>query len=538
MFNIKEEIALRLFFILDIFAWRFIPRADIMRVAWGLVDECAVPKRLSELAERKEIVEIRSTADYMSHRRISDFLGGNVYPAEIDTVIGFKTDAFSVADRVGRSLDSVLTQNRMLTLLATKAEEGEIYALSVLGILQCEGMIAARDTASGMAKLKKAAQWCDVMGALAWVKYGPRERGRDDALSTLKSILTGSPYYPLYQVMEKHYSSRPVKADECVYLLKKAFAIEKCNAAKFMKPYARLIYGRALCLKDKEKALFSADNSEFASICTLPLKLEKRSISVSKEAFSAFPLRRKAEADKIYRSLINSDLSDRESYLPLCIVSDSAVIRSMYVKLIRSALTDVNVDVINAEDLREGDFSRAKTYYAIRNLDEDRANMLLYVLAGDIAEGEIESIKLDMKSEQRRKFILIQPSVTLDLSSVVPLCIADKRNAQLLKGSVRLVEIKDLADNEKPAIYETIASEKCREFGIEGCSIESAAMAKLIEHSPDDAERIISDALSDLRAKGISAKITVKAISPYVSVDNDTYGFLKKLNKEENRYGY
>lgn len=385
------------------------------------------------LTENPAIREIVTDDDYKRYKRIEQYgklIGGeSAYSDAEKAIIAIKGDAVTAIAAAGLIADGNSSQNKIVTTLTDCAESGSVLALKILGFLQCEGILVGKDEQTGVKNLEKAMRWGDVGAAFGMLKYSRTDK--TEILKTLNAVVKNTPYEFMQQIAEKAYGiSVDGKCAREALLIKQAINADKIKKGVYDSMIARVVYADSIGIKDKEKILFSETKESLSETCDLPLRLKFSDISVDKDAACAMPLSREAEVKNVLRSLSDSDLRATDSFRPTCLCSDSEYVAEIYADVVRAAFKNARVEKIDAADLREFDVSPDKNNVFLRNIDERVGNVCLISMRGDVPDYALEAIKAVLSGNRRKNFRLVKPSVTLDISSVLPVCVCDSENAK------------------------------------------------------------------------------------------------------------
>jgi hypothetical protein len=174
----------------------------------------------------------------------------------------------------------------------------------------------------------------------------------------------------------------------------------------------------------------------------------------------------------------------------------------MYARAIQSRKEEINIECVNVKDLVGYELEPTANNIFIRNVDEDRPNIFLLYVVGDVSNLIIDHIKVFLQTEQRRMFHLGAPNVTIDLSNVLPIVFSDRQNAQRLSNICDMVELAEVSQKEKALIVTDIVETKKYEYGIAQVNWSDDAIDCLIPMAADDIERCIDSAI---RTEGLKS---------------------------------
>lgn len=283
----------------------------------------------------------------------------------------------------------------------------------------------------------------------------------------------------------------------------------------------------ALYIKDKEKAVFTLNKEQLCAISDLPLKLSHESmLAVDASGVQNTAIKRESEISVITRALKNCDLRGLSSYRPMCLCCDSKYILNMYAKAIKTKNPDTHFERIYVAELGEYDFEPTSNNIFVRSIDEDKDNRFLLFFYGDISEKKIGAVKSFLQSARRAKFHLNNPSVTLDLGAVLPICFCDEQNAKWLKPLCDEIQLSEVTDGEMPIAIKDIIAGKQKLYGVGAISFEGEVSDVFNGYDIDTAERLIDAAVRARRKKGAIITLSREILQSYAG-DNDqpTIGF-------------
>jgi hypothetical protein len=166
----------------------------------------------------------------------------------------------------------------------------------------------------------------------------------------------------------------------------------------------------------------------------------------------------------------------------------------MYARAMQT-LKDVNVENINVSDLGGYDFEPSLNHIFIRSIDEDKQNIFLIYMFGNIPAPIVDNVKIFLQKEKRSKFHLSAPNVTINLGNVSPIVLSDRQNAKNLTDVCDVVEIADVTRSELPALVADIVESKKDEYCLKKVELSDDAVDCLSDMSMDDIERCLDRAV-------------------------------------------
>lgn len=471
-------------------------------------------RRLFGAVEAREVAEIQSEQDYARYLRMSRYArmvgADDGTDSAVEEMIRIKGNALTDAKNLKLVPEADASRNAVYNYLSAAADEGMVCALRVIGILQCEGVFLERNTAAGLKSLGKAADWNDVVSLLALLAYG-----KDKAfnISRLHMVVRDTPFARLYDAAKAKYREPAVCEVKEVELLNKVFNSGVLKRETYVPRYARVLYGKALCFKDKENAMFN-DREYLATIVGLPLKLSSDAQPLHHEPVATL-FGRESEQNAVTNALENGDLRRLSAYRPPCITGDCRFLLNQYAEAIAAGFGG-HTEVIDVGSLTEYDLEPTANNVFIRSADEDADNCYLLFFIGDVPQRAMNSAVAFLQSDVRAKFHLNSPCATLDLGDVLPVCFCDKQNAKRLRLYCDVLTLAEIKAEEKPLVICDIVGRKSRLYGVADVRITDDALGMLQGYDADSAEKILDEAIRAFRRENAAVTLTAQSLAPYM----------------------
>lgn len=532
MFSILIETFLYEYYLYDCVLGELYDRKSLFHFLGDIF--CLAKNEIADLfglTESEAVRKIKTEDGFKRFKRIKQynaFVGNEQECSEMeDSLIAIKGNAIKIVSQSGMSADGESTQTSVIKTLMCGVENGNILALKIMGILKCEGIFVETDLGGGINYLKKAMRWGDIAASLAIFKYSDIDKAK--LIKTLNASVSNTPYEFLPELIADRYGVSTANGyDEETLLIRKAVGANKLNKDTYDSMYARLIFSETIGIKDKERILFSENKEMVSETCDLPLRLNYADLTIDDTAMENLPLYRESEIKGIVGSLCDSDLRASDSFRPMCLCSNSEYVLETYASAVNKALQSTHIEKIEVAELREFDFEPTKNNVFVRCLNERKNNVYLLVFKGNISDVAIELTKTVLRSEKRRKFRLHHPTVTLDLSPVLPICICDKENAKKLKNLVELIELAPVQIEEKPRVINQILENKRRLYNLGEVVISGDVIERLYALPVENTEKILDRAIRENRKIGQTLELTLDAVKPYLNRKtggSNAYGF-------------
>ncbi len=538
MFDVKTETFLFDYFLYDEIIGNYTDREKTFRCLgeiWNIEQD-----KLRDLylnTEKENVRSVSSENEYMRYRRIKQYnkLVGNpdVCNEMEDALIAVKGEAIRVIAKYEMESTVETTKNAMHKALLINAQSGNIVALRIIGILECEGLLGEVDLEAGLEHLGNAMRWCDITSTLAYIKYD--EKNRASAINMLKSSVKDTLCKFLLKETEEKYGIVADGYNEELLLLKQAFNLKKTASDVYNSMYARLVFSPIITLRDKEKIVYSERKDLLTEACDLPLHLYRGDIPVNESALDEMIFKREKELVRIKNALSNRDLRCSSAYLPICITCESEFVLDQYAYALRKVFKDANVETFEVRDLNDYSFEPNKDNAFIVGLSESKPNVILFFYKGDVSDRTIKITKDILRTERRRKTRLFNPSITMDLTPVLPICFSDKENVKKLQEFVDIIAVEPLSKEEKEESIKFLMNKNSNKYKMKEVTIDDLAMEKLKDVSIDDAKKVLGRIYRENLAEDKTLNITLAMVQASINklVGKSNYGFGGTLNVSE-----
>lgn len=483
---------------------------NLFRIPSGQLDE------LYLLTCDEDVQDITSVKDFTRVARISKFLHSDIDPtgnSDLGEIVIIKANSLSKANNQNLISTVIESRNILYDKISGSADKGGVDAMRVLGILQCEGIFVDKNLSAGVVNLRKAANWNDLISLVALLNYD--KGSMEYNLSRIHMLVRDTQFWGLYEQGAKGLTNFKPKEIKETKILTKAFNSSVLKSCEYAPKYARVLYSSAISLHDKEKAIFNPNKDAISAIADLPLKVAERHMPLDLSWLGDVPLYRKDEQEKI---AINLGYNTRSTiYRPLCLCSDSKYLLKMYTRTIQG-INSINVERINVGDLVSYDIEPTANNIFVRSVDEDKLNIFLIYVSGDVSDQAYDSIKGFLVAEKRSKFHLSAPNVTINLGNVLPIVLCDKRNMQKLVDVCDVVELADVSQSEISLLVSDIVESKKCEYGIEDIEWSDDITNCLKDMSADDIEKCIDRAIRSERLKADTVRLDRDTFTKYKDI--------------------
>lgn len=474
---------------------------------------------------------INSESDFLRYSRIKQYIKNyteseTALNEEYSLVASVKGKAYADAGKLHLLGIGERSKGAVITAIVESANAGTVMALKMLGIMECEGLLIEENLIAGVKKLKRVSEWNDVCATLYNLYYG--ENKRSETLTRLRDLTKNGIYKPFYDRAKTVYNIPEGRTIHEVSLLEQVFnsgiASRECCDQK----YSRVISSKILSIKDKERIVFSSNKQLLTEVQCLPLKLKDRGEEICSEFLNTLPVTRDNEIKDIQRALVNSDLRTSDDYQPLCICTDEKYLLNEVVNCFEEMTNRLNVVKIEAEHLSVFDIEPTGNNVFIRSCDEDKDNVFLITLSGNIPQQIVKGITDFLQSEKREKFLIAGLGIELNVSLVLPIVFCDKQNLAHVKNYCEVVTVKPVTQTEKQSLIMRMAIEKADLYKVDKVVIEADAVENLVKYSVDTINVAVDRAVRNNRVKHGEIHLTAEHFKDVDKINREsktTFGF-------------
>ena len=537
MFNFLEETLLREYFLHNAVLGEFTPSRqlfDRLTKAFDIPTKRA--NALYNLTEQVAVKEIATVTEANRYKRANQYLRENnrpsLYDEQTDALIIIKSEALAAANRQEMCSDLKTTQNNVYQVLFERANGGCVDALRILGTLELYGLFVEMNVEQGVENLLKAGQWGDVVSMFLLIREGVRV---DYVNRNFYASALNTPYAALVDIVGND--------DDCAHcgnaeiaLLNKMVNAKLVNKNVYSPAHARVLYATGISREDKEKILLSENKQILSEVVNLPIYSPESEMRCRVEALDYMPINREDERMQIATALCNRDLRTWSNYKPLCISCDSLYLQKLHARAIENCFQGEMVERIYVSELAERDFEPTLNNVFVRRCksvsdnervikrNNDTSNVFLLFLNGDISDTVLRHVKEFLLTAWRHKVQLLHPSVTLDFSYAMPICICDSANAKKLKNLVDTVQVGAVTADEQSRLIDEMIDKKAILYFGRTVEITDNATKLMSDLSLEDAEKVIDAAFRAMRVKFINADKIAFAIQPFVESYKQQHG--------------
>ncbi len=425
---------------------------------------------------------VRDIAAYERLCRTIEFArksGQEVALTECDRVIlARKQEAMGIKAKLFDK-HSNLTDDMIRDTLSNTAMNGDVDAMVTLAYMEYNGVCVCEDKPSALKRLRLCAKWNHLFGNLMGIAYD-----RENAhayYNTLYTILRSADQKAVFSYIcrQKSYTGTPAK-DPVARMLETAFGMKLMKRDTYDRSFSKIAFSKLLSTEDKEKLLLHNKPETIGALLDIPFNAKRDAgYRFDRGQARKLPLPRKEELDAVFCGIypVTNNLSC--SYRPLLVAGDDEYIPEMYAEALTAGFAGGNkVLEIDAGTLTRADFMAGKENFILRGLSETKQTHTVFLVkhCDEMGEAELAELMKLLDYGYRRKFKLLEPTVSLDLSDVLLVLFASRVNpgVKRLAKECDVLWTAPISHEEKQLMIETVFKSRAKSFGIGGARLEAA----------------------------------------------------------------
>ena len=495
------------FFLIDAICEGFLAEKQRETIFRELASVFCVP--MDELAlqyyETADSGVYKKIVDYAGYERLCRTIefaqtsGQDVDLTPIDRVIlAQKRESMQIKSELFQQSRN-LTAEIIADTLLTTAMDGNVDAMVTLSFMEYHGICICKDAENARKRLALCAKWNHLFGNLMGIAYD--EANQTGYFNTLFTILRSSHQREVfgYICQFKAYDREPVK-NPVARIIEKAFALGVVKRNAYDRIFAKVAFSQLISTEDKEKLLLSKKKDAVASLSEIPFDVDRnKKLIFDPEKAGRIPLQRQAELNKLLCSLSPAVNDRAELYRTLLVVSGDDYISEMYVTALKNGFVGGDVIELDAGMLTERDFIGGKENFLLRGLSETKDSHTVFLLKNcdEMGTVELDELMKLLDHGYRRKFNLLDPAVSLDLSDVLIVLFANGSGDPVRKLSEEcdVVTTSRISEAEKGTVIDATFRARSKSFGVEQARMDTDCRVYLSGLGTGQIIRLIDSAL-------------------------------------------
>lgn len=496
------------FFLIDAICRGFIDEAEKRSIFVKLARVFCVPldRETEEYYAVANTSAYSSIVDYAAYERLcrtiefAESCGQDVGLTTVDRVVLAQKRAAMLTKNEIFKQSKNLTADIIASGLQNTAMNGNVDAMVTLSYMEYHGICICKDEANAVKRLALCAKWNNLFGNLMGIAYD--KENEQAYYNTLYTVLRAANQREVFKYLcdfngyEGSFEKCPVAR-----IVEKSFGLGITSRKIYDRIFAKVAFSELISSEDKEKLLLNKKKDAIASLSDIPFDVDRDKLFYFNfNEASSIPLGRHKELNSIFCCLSPATDNRPALYRPLLVAGDDEYVADMYVEALKRGFAGGNkVIEVDAGAFSSQDFAGAKENFILRGLSETKESHTVFLVkhCEEIGRQEREELVKLLDFEYRRKFKLLEPTVSLDLSDVLIVLFASEINESVkrLAEECDVVWTERISDAEKSTVIEATFETRSKCFGLNSARLEDEGRAFLVSFKTGQIIRIIDGAL-------------------------------------------
>lgn len=496
------------FFLVDAICQGFIDEEERRTIFNELANVFCVPinEETEEFYKTLNFEEYKRINDYPAYERLcrtvefAQSSGHNVAITEVDRIImAQKREAMLAKSEIFKQGKN-LTRDIIADTLLETSMNGNVDAMATLAYMEYHGICVCKDKKHALKRISLCARWNNLFGNLMGIKYDAENKG--NYYDTLYTILRSSNQKAVFNYICEFTSYNTLcKRKPVARIIEKAFGLNIVKRNTYDQIFAKVAFSQLISDEDKEKLLLNKKDEAIVSLSVIPFDVDRTSAFLFDEkAASKMTLNREKELSEIFCSISPAVNNRLDLYRTLFVVGSDDYISDMYVDTLKKGFEGKNPVVeIDASMLTMQDFVGAKENFILRGLSETKKTHTVFLVknCNEMGENELMELVKLLDYDYRRKFKLLEPTVSLNLSDVLIILFASECNDAVcyLSEECDMVWTDKIDADEKKVFIDSVFKTRSKSFGCGKVKLEANGKEYLTSFGTGQIIRLIDGAL-------------------------------------------
>ena len=495
------------FFLMDAICQGFIDEAQRKETFCELARLFGIPLDedtavLYETATSPQYNRITDNASYERLCRTIEFAkhsGQEVALTAVDRLIlAQKREAMSIKEELFPQSKN-LTVDLIADTLLTTAMNGNVDAMVTLAYMEYHGLCVCQDTKSALKRIRLCAKWNHLLGNLMGIAYD--KRNRSAYYNTLYTVMRSSHQREAFAYLCRVGGYKKACEKQTVArIIDRAFGLGIIRRDLYDALFAQVAFSPLISDEDKKKLLLNKRQGAIEALSDLPFDVERDTLFAFDHHPEDMPLQREEEMAQVLYSLYPAVSNRPATYRTLLVTGDDAYVSAMYAAAIKKGFAAHNrVIEVDAGNLTLQDFVGSKEHFILRGLSETGQSHTVFLVTHceEIGEREQEELVKLLDYEYRRKFNLVEPTVSVDLSDVLIVLFAAKTTSSVrrLAQECEVVRAARISEAEKRTVIDRTFHDRAHALGVTAATLEEEGAVYLTSFAAEQIVRILDGAL-------------------------------------------
>ncbi len=456
-------------------------------------------------------------------------------------ILAQKREAMSIKETLF-SQSKNLTVDLIADTLLTTAMNGNVDAMVTLAYMEYHGLCVCQDKKSALKRIRLCAKWNHLLGNLMGIAYD--KRNRSTYYNTLYTVLRSSHQREAFDYLCRVGGYKKACEKQTVArIIDRAFGLGIIRRDLYDSLFAQVAFSPLISDEDKKKLLLNKRQGAIEALSDLPFDVERDTLfAFDRHRAEDMPLHREEEMAQVLYSLYPAISNRLATYRTLLVTGDDAYVSAMYAAAIKSGFAAHNrVIEVDAGNLTLQDFVGSKEHFILRGLSETGQSHTVFLVTHceEIGEREQEELVKLLDYEYRRKFNLVEPTVSVDLSDVLIVLFAAKTTPSVrrLAQECDVVRTARIRETEKRTVIDRTFRDRATALGVSAATLEEEAAVYLGSFATEQIVRILDGALKQAayRNETVITTSTLRTVSDRQNISGAgrPFGYLGGVYHEE-----
>jgi len=537
------------FFLIDAICRGFLEESRRVEIFEELARVFCVPmdERTQNYFALADAPVYRNITDYAAYERLcrtiefAEKSGQLVELTPKDRVIlAKKREAMQIKSDLFKQSKNLTADTIADTLLNT-AMNGNVDAMVTLAFMEYHGICIRKDPPHAVKRLALCAKWNHLFGNLMGIAYN--SPNAEDYYDTLYTILRSGNQREVFDyICRATGRDAPCTRKPIARVIEKAFGMGIIRRNIYDPIFAKVAFSPLICDEDKEKLLLSRKKDAIVSLSDIPFNVDRETgFSFDGSKAQELPLQRVEELHNILCGIWPATHHRPALYRPLLVAGDDSYIADMYLNALKAGFGETNkVFEVDAGTLAPQDFAAAKEHFILRGLSETKRSHTVFLVkhCDELGQELLPELVKLLDYDYRRKFKLLEPTVSMDLSDVLIVLFASRtnENVRTLAEECEVVWTGRISEAEKHRVIDAAFATRSKSYGMEQAELDQTGKAYLTPFKTGQILRLIDGALKKA-AYDNTPVITADALKTVSRQQNITttrreFGYLGGGNNE------
>ena len=456
-------------------------------------------------------------------------------------ILAQKREAMSIKEELFPQSKN-LTVDLIADTLLTTAMNGNVDAMVTLAFMEYHGLCVCQDTRSALKRIRLCAKWNHLFGNLMGIAYD--KRNRSTYYNTLYTVLRSSHQREAFEYFCRVSGYKKACEKQAVArIIDRAFGLGIIRRDLYDSLFAKVAFSPLISDEDKKKLLLNKRQGAIEALSDLPFDVERDTLfDFDRVKAEEMPLHREEELSQMLYSLYPAVSNRPATYRTLLVAGDDAYVAEMYAAAIKKGFAAHNkVIEVDAGNLTMQDFVGSKEHFLLRGLSETGQSHTVFLVkqCEELGEREQEELVKLLDYECRRKFNLVEPTVSVDLSDVLIVLFATKTTPSVrrLAQECDVVRTARISEAEKRTVIDRTFHARAAALGLPTATLEEEAAAYLGSFATEQIVRILDGALKQAayHNETVITASAVRAVSDRQNISGSSrpFGYLGGVYHEE-----